>query len=197
MRKFLAIAALLFASATQAAITTIDFEAIPDGGTVSNQYPGAVFSSSGTTVQVSAYSQASWGTAAPRIACPLGSNLGYCSASLIVDFTSPLTALQFLFTGDNFAGIVGVANYFNGATLLASQDLLADGNALSSHLESYANASGITRLVVNVSSAEAALAGLGYDDFVLTTGNTVPEPATLALMLTALGMVAWGAKRRT
>jgi hypothetical protein len=73
---------------------------------------------------------------------------------------------------------------------------MGDGNGNTAHLESYANLGGITHLDVTLTSAEAAAAGLGYDDFVLTTSATVPEPTTLALVLTALGLVAWGAKRR-
>ncbi len=105
MSKQLAViaAALCSASLAHASSTFIDFEAIPNGGTVSNEYAGVLFSGSSGPVEVSNYAQ-TWGTSAPQVACPLGDPRGYCSATLTVDFLTLVTSVGYLYTGDDDAG---------------------------------------------------------------------------------------------
>ncbi len=192
----------LAAAASAQANQVIDFEAIPDLTTVSNQYPGVVFSSPGSSVEVSNYFQTNYGTAAPKIACPRDPD-SYCSGVLQVDFLAPALSVSFLFTGDNTNGQVATARYYDATGgLLATHALYGDGQGLTAHLESYAYAgvliheanagAGIARLTVTVTEAERGKQGLGYDDFNVV--STVPEPsATLAMML---GLLVVGAVTR-
>lgn len=191
MKKLLA--ALVLAAPLSAGATLIDFEAIAEGGTVTNQYPGVVFSTaSGNVVEVSSYGQA-WGTAAPKIACPrdVGS---YCGGTMVLDFLSPIMGLTFYATGDNFAGVIGTAEIFDGATLLSSFDMVGDGNANTAHFVDFSGFSGVSKLRLTVSEREYALAGLGYDDFSFSA-SSVPEPGSLALL--AAGVLGFGALRRS
>jgi PEP-CTERM motif len=190
-----AVAAVVATSAAQAQTTGMDFESFTNGTVLTNQYPGVVFASSGTTVEVSDYGN-TWGTAAPKIACPLGDARGYCSADLIVNFLTPLSALSYLFTGDDSSGIVGTASFYGSGGLLAVHNLVADGNAQTAHADSFASAVDIVKLVIHVNDTEANLAGLGYDDFKLTLAAAVPEPETYALMLAGLGVIGLVARRR-
>ena len=192
-KKLLAMAAFAAMSAAHAQTTYIGFEGLPDPSVVTNQYPGVLFASSGTTVEVSTYGQSSWGTAAPMIACPLGDTRGYCSADLIVNFTTPVSSVGYLYTGDNFSGLLGTATYYSGASVLATHNLFGDGNPFTSQAESFAYSAGITKLVVRLDNGEANLAGLGYDDFRLAP---VPEPETYALMIAGLAFVGALARRR-
>lgn len=189
MKRFLATLALLFPLGASAVV--IDFEAIPDPGTVTNQYPGVVFSSPGSSVEVSTYGQ-SWGTAAPKIACPRDAG-SYCGGVFVVDFLSAASGLTFLATGDNFNGIIGTAKIFNGAIELSSVDILGDGVQDTAHLVDFGAFSNITRLEVTVSQREFAVAGLGYDDLTFNASNNVPEPGILALM--ALGLLGFSFRR--
>lgn len=50
--------------------------------------------------------------------------------------------------------------------------------------------------MIHVNDTEAALAGLGYDDFKLSLAAAVPEPETYALMLGGLALMGFVARRR-
>ncbi len=191
MKKLIALLVLLLPVSAQAVF--IDFEAIPDYGTVTNQYPGVLFSAPGSTVEVSDYGAVDWGTAAPKIACPRDDN-SYCGGTLVVDFLNPASLLTFLFTGDDFAGIVGTALISDTNGLLSIMTLVGDADPFTSHLVDFSAYSGITRLEVILTDEEYRLEGLGYDDF---NFSTVPEPATLALLGLGLAGIGFSRKKKS
>jgi hypothetical protein len=123
---------------------------------------------------------------APKIASPCA-DASYCGGDVVADFVVPVDALTFLYTGDDFSGIVGTAQIFDsGFALLASMSLVGDGNPFTAHLADFSAYSAVSRLVVSVSSEEFSLAGLGYDDFSFSPAAAVPEPGTLLLIGTGL-----------
>ncbi|MEC5388149.1 PEP-CTERM sorting domain-containing protein [Uliginosibacterium sp. H3] len=193
MRKLLA--ALAFSAPLLASATVIDFEAIADGGSVSNQYAGVTFSSPGSSVEVGAYGQSSWGTGAPKIACPRNLN-SYCGGTMVVDFASAVNSLSFYFTGDNRVGVDGSVAVWFGASLLGSVDLIGDGNGLTAHLIDLASFGDVTKLEISISQQEFSVAGLGYDDFSFNLANDVPEPGTLALACLGLLGLGYTTRRR-
>ena len=190
--KFFSLAALAFASAANAAV--IDFEAIPEFGVVDNQYPGVFFSSPGSFVEVGSYGTP-WGTSPPNIACPRNFS-SYCGGDLEVLFSSSVSGLQFYFTGDNFAGIVGGASIFDsGNTLLASTVLVGDGDISTAHLVDFSSFASVERLVVTISFDEFNLSGLGFDDFSFNAAQAVSAPSSTSMIALGLGLFACSWRR--
>lgn len=196
MMRFIQAAILVFSMAIPATATTIDFEEFSELATIGpGDFPEAVFSASPGPLEVGSYGVPTWGTAAPKIACPRGGieSEDYCSGTLSVAFTSPVRNLTFYYTGDAYDGIVAVAEIFDGGFLLSSLDLPGDGQYWTAHLVDFSAFTGVTQLTVTVTGA-SRYGGLGYDDFSFEAETPVPEPGTL--LMVGGGLLALARLRR-
>lgn len=193
MKTALLFGAGLLLASTGASATVIDFESYTDPTNATTlSTSGATFSGLNDTTgfEVSTYGEVSWGTGAPNILCPL-TDESYCGGDFEVNFDAAVTALTFLFTGDQSDVPLTVEAFLDGNSL-GLQEFFGDGNGLTAHLVDLTSFGSIDRIVVVGASADQA--GFGYDDFTFNSG-AVPEPSTWAMMLLGFGAVGFSLRR--
>jgi len=192
MRNFVAMtlaAALLSAPAAAVGVFTVDFEDQAPLTFVGNPlvYPEASFTSSGSNfIQV----------LGSNVLCPAGA-FGGCAAVLTVDFpTAPIffaSDVSFDISADNLAGDIGDVYIYRDGVLLATVDLIGDGDTSTPFAVDLSSFSEINQLVLTTTDTN----GLYYDNFnfnIIVVDFPVPAPATLALF--GLGAAALGLARR-
>ncbi len=182
--------------AAPASATIINFDNLGNGVVVSNQYAGVTFSSDPGEVMVT--TAQSLGSSLPNFICTAPSSTGLdCTHSVFVDFAGTgVDSLSFLAVGSNNTGTVANINVFTNGAFNSTVNLTGNASPfvpISIDLSAFSN---VTRIEI-VNNVDAA--GLGYDDFTFNGGgNSVPEPATWAMMLTGFaGMGALLRRRRT
>jgi hypothetical protein len=181
-------AAFSLAMPAQAA-TTIDFDGLAAGDVVTNQFAGqgVTFSSeAGSQIDVLAQNL---GSSLPNFICSTS-----CTSDIFVDFAAAVSGLTFLSIGADASGDVGDVRIFNGATLLGTVDIMANGTPFTADLVDLSAFAAITRIeIVGITDP----AGLGFDDFTFNASNgAVPEPGTWAMMLLGFGAVGFAMRRR-
>ena len=179
-------------AASPAAAVTINFDSLPNGAVVTNQFAPAVFSSiAGSQILTTAQNL---GSSPPNFICSGVGNAINCADPVFVAFTSAITNLRFFAVGDNNVGINGLAKAFAGATLLGSVNIVGDGIGTTPYLVDLSAFTGITRIEIT----NTDLAGLGYDDFTFDVGvaAAVPEPSTWTMMTLALGAAGVALRHR-
>lgn len=193
MKKLLASIALCATSAAQAAPVVIDFEGLPLG---TNPNPMVVSGASFTTV--AGFTRI--GSVGSNFLCTSLSSAdnANCSATLELSFGGAASNISFDFFLNNntTAGAdIGDVAIYAGAVLLGTEDLLVvDANNTTRDLVSLTGYSNVTRIVVTSTD----FGGVGYDNFRFDRADTsaVPEPAGLALVLTAAGLAGAATRRR-
>lgn len=178
--------------ATQAQAVTITFDDLASGAEVTNQYAGVTFSSqAGSRILTTAQD---FDTSLPNFICS-GTGSINCVDDVYLDFDFGVSGLSFLAVGDNNVGDVGDVRVFSGLSLLGTVDLIMDGNPSGApHLIDLGAFTNVTRIEI-VDMIDAA--GLGYDDFTFTPGDTVvPEPSTWAMLILGFGLAGGVLRRR-
>lgn len=195
----LASAAILIGAAISgsAAATTINFDTLGNGVTVTTQYAGVTFSSDAgevirTTAQVPPYL-----TSAPNFICtgPAAGSID-CTHSVNLDFAGPVSGLSFHYTGADTLGSTFNVDVFEGFVYFGSTTFTSSAGLLASQLADLTGYSNITRISINKLTDPA---GLGFDDFTFTPGggtHGVPEPTAWALMIIGTGLVGTALRRR-
>ena len=140
----------------------IDFDDLPDGTVVTNQYPNATFSSDSGFVNF-AYGFAG-GPSAPNILCsgPDGGSVN-CTAPTYIDFTPAVNGLTFQAVQVNDTGPQCQIVIFENGVQTAVVDVVGPIVPYGTiDLSAYTN---ITRIeLVDIVDG----AGIGWDDFMLT-----------------------------
>jgi len=179
----------LLGVAVPAHATIINFDNLASGAVVTNQYAaqGITFSSAGGK-QILVTAQSIYQSTPPNFLCTGTTGID-CTGTVIFNFTTPVRNLTFDAVGNqNAIGTpFALADiYQNGILSVSNLSLfVSQGNLLPDHqdLSAYAN---ITGVVIHNNTDPA---GTGYDtiSFTPSVTNSVPEPATWAMMLTGFG----------
>lgn len=157
----LPVAGILCAVATGQS-TCIDFDGLPCDAVVTNQFPGATFSSvAGRENRTSCLFDL--GTTLPNYICTsyLTGELT-CSDPTFVDFTTPVKHLTFVAAGDDSAGVTAKVDVYQNAVFTATVDVVTDGVFRTPHLVDLTAFSDVTRIEIHEITD---LGGLAWDDF--------------------------------
>jgi hypothetical protein len=193
MKKLLTSIALCAAAAAHAAPVVIDFEGLPLG---TNPNPLVVSGASFTTV--AGFSRI--GDVGSNFLCTSVSSTDNadCSAALDLSFGGAASNISFEFFLNNNRTVgadIGDVAIYAGAVLLGTEDLVVVDDVNGTRdLVSLTGYSNVTRIVVTSTD----FGGVGYDNFRFdrTDTSAVPEPAGLALVLTAAGLAGAATRRR-
>jgi uncharacterized repeat protein (TIGR01451 family) len=173
--------------ASAGTLVNINFDNVPNGTLISNQYAPAIFSTD-WPLYTFANSQHYYGSSAPNCLDrgPTG-NAGSGFAPFYVDFTSPVNNLRFyLLAADDLRSGIAQLRIFRYGTLVSTRPLdgrgvfyvpiLIDiGGAVSSGGMGYDN---VTRIeIVNITDTQ----GLAVDDFSFTVPAPTPTPTPTPL----------------
>lgn len=184
---------LLGLQAAHAAPVTINFDTLANGTTVTNQFPEATFSSNAgfrilTTAQ-------NFGSSLPNFICTAANTSGIdCTHDVFVSFTAPVSALSFVFVGDDNAGAIGLVDIFDITnSLLGTVNVVGDANPGTPGTVNLGAFSNVGRIAIrNITDG----AGLGFDDFKFATDAVVPEPTSVALVGLALAAAGYARRRQ-
>lgn len=190
LRNFLVAGAGAVCAATAHGGTTIiDFDSLPVGTVVTNQFAEAIFSSIAGQENV-VRNEFDFGPRSfPNYICTqdVGGGLN-CANPTFVDFTLPVNDLTFLALGDNTPGVQATVDVFENGVYSATIDVVVDGNFDTIHTVDLSLFSNVTRIEIeNIIDS----GGLAWDRFEF---NVIPAPATLPLM--GLFALARGRRRR-
>ncbi len=181
------VALLALGSATVAHATVINFDNLAGGVLVTNQYAGVTFSSDpGEGMYTAGGTPVSY----PNFLCtaPIGGEID-CINNVYIDFAVPVSGLSIWAIEANEYGAVATFSFYNGATLLGTQNLI--GLAAAPNTYGYGNQfidlsafSNVTRLEIRGPGGSGPIDssyggnGIGWDDLSFTQ---VPAPATMGL----------------
>lgn len=188
-RIVLIIGAVLSVAVTVTA-ETINFDDLPVGVTVTNQYAGVEFSSAAGFENRTLGDAGAFGSSAPNhiLSAVIGGGLTGLD-ELIVNFNTQVNDLRFVSTAVNVSGPYGLMEITYGGGLQTQIDVVGDGSpdiADPVDLSAYA---GVTRVRIFGLNDPG---GVGWDDFSFTQ---VPEP-TLVGGLMLSGLLVFRAHRR-
>jgi PEP-CTERM motif len=195
MKGLLAVAALAgVAATTSVRADVINFDELANNTVVNNVYAGVTFGTTGGDGEVRVYNACCAQSIPNSIASHAGSGFNF-NGDLRVTFASAVNNLMFYTGGDNnTTGSVGLVDVFGTSGLLATVQLIGDGDGqgLTEELQNLSAYLNVTSIHIrNVTDA----AGLVYDTFSFTRGGAVPEPSSLALLgIAALGLGLWRRK---
>ena len=168
----IAAALLLAPASTEAAVTVIDFEGLPDRFRVTTEFPGLVFTNAFTgpdgllnANQFPAFSGRAGVT-------------NSVNPWLAVDFSTPMSSVggYFTYSGDMTLSFYGAGNVLLGTVPSTySANYVGSGNAPNEYLQ-FSSAAGITRM-------QASNAWLLLDNLTFTAASPVPEPASAMVNL--------------
>lgn len=180
------------ASVASAAPTVIGFEEFGNvgisGPTVTTEYPGVVFSSTGVNVNIVS-SQPGIGDGL-NFLCT-GSPGINCVGETILNFTDPVSGLSFLAVGSNNSGVQALVDVFVNGAFAATNNIVVGGLFNTPDLVDLSAFNSVTSIRIHDITDGG---GLGWDNFTFTTA--VPEPETYAMLLLGLGLLGFAAQRR-
>ena len=204
----------VFLGAGQAGAVTINFDDLADKTTLTNQYAGVTFSSTGGDVVLISQQNPPYTGTVPNLICtgvalPIGTV--DCSHDLILNFSTPVNNLTFDAFGNQspFLSTFALADvYLNNSLTAAATDVILRvlhvGHCAAPTLDcdpdpqDFSAYVGITQLIIHNNTDTK---GTAYDNFSfiptsdpedLPIGGT-PEPATL--LLTGLGGLVLAGRR--
>ena len=140
---------------------TINFDDLPGGTVVTNQYPEATFSSElGYGNVISPFAE--FGGSEPNTLGTYSPTTGSYNDATFIDFTSPVSGLKFLALADDDSGQIGTVSVFTSSGFAGSVAMIGDSNPNSPILVDISGFQGVTRIEIE---ANTDAAGLVFDDF--------------------------------
>jgi len=183
---------LSLVSTANASPTVIGFEDFGpvgiSGPTVTNQYPGVLFSSTGSNVNIVS-TQPGIGDG-DNFLCT-GSPGINCVGETILNFTDPVSGLSFLAVGSNNAGVQALVDVFVNGAFAATNNIVVGGLFNTPDLVDLSAFNNVTSIRIHDITDGG---GLGWDNFTFT--SAVPEPGTYAMLLLGLGLLGFMAQRK-
>ncbi|MCC6427565.1 MAG: PEP-CTERM sorting domain-containing protein [Phycisphaerales bacterium] len=186
--------------AGSAAATLINFDDLGTSVHVTNQYAGLTFSSDpGEGIYTAGGTPVSY----PNFICtaPIGGEID-CINNVYIDFATPVSGLSIWAIEANEFGTVATFYFYNGATLLGTQNLI--GLASTPNTYGYGNQfidlsafSNVTRLEIRGPGGSGFIDnsyggnGIGWDDL---SYEDVPAPSAIGVL--GLAGLAFSSRRR-
>jgi hypothetical protein len=186
-QAILTAAILVAATATKAAPTVIDFDELTSGTNVDSTYSGlGVSFSNARTYNFGSLA----GSSSPiTIASASGTVFGPSNAISAL-FTTGMSAVSITGVDVGAAGIVMTAyDALVGGSVVDSDSFFGTGLGIGTFHTLTVSGSGILRVEFS-QSAPCCGDGVAFDNFSFEAGNSVPTPATPALL--SLGLLALG-----
>lgn len=175
-------AAFLLCSVTglaSAQFTTITFDDLSAGTSVTNQYPEVTFSASFGQNTVLANAGA---TSGGHILCTT-----LCIQDTYLDFTAPVSQLTFWAIAANAVGQTAFFNVYTTSGFEGTVPLISSGGSPNNEFVDLTAFNDIVRVeIVDILDDQTNENGIGWDTFRFI----VPAPAPAALALASLGLAA-------
>jgi hypothetical protein len=184
LRTLVRWAAVIATAPGLASATVIDFDQLPDGTAVTNQYAEATFSSS-LEKAIYVVTFPAIANSHPNIICVGPAAGGFdCTGPIYIDFATPVNNLTFWAIEANAPGVTAVFTICeNGSCPHHPNDYLNGRNGPGNtfvDLSAYAN---VTRLEIGYVGSPETENGIGWDTF---SFDPVPEPGTGLLVIAGL-----------
>ena len=157
-------------------VTIIDFDELADGDVVTNQFPGATFSSSAGNVNL-VTTLPNIAHTPPNIICtgPMGGIIN-CVEDTFVDFTNAVESLTFWAIAVNLSGTVAEVNVFVGDVFDTTVDIVGLGDPFTPFMVDLSSFSNVTRIeLVNITDQ----GGIGWDTFYFSVTAGLPNDCDL------------------
>jgi hypothetical protein len=172
--------------------TTITFEEVGDvglvGPTVTNQYPGVVFSSTVGFRNVIT-SQNNIGFGLNFLCTAFNGGFLTCTNETILTFTAPVSGLSFYAVGSDDAGNTASVDVFVNNAFAATLPISTNGIFDTPNFVDLSAFSKVTSIrLYNITDG----GGLGWDNFTFTPGRDVPDGGSTVCLLgfVLLGLAA-------
>ena len=172
----------------------IDFDALPDGTVVTDQFPQATFSTT-TGSENTAIGTSADADTPPNILCtgPVGEQ-PTCIEDTYIDFTVPVNALTFWAIAANRHGPTATFNIYEDGVFSGSVPLDGGGGNVFVDLSEFAN---VTRLEIVDILDDPDRNGIGWDTFTFTPVSPdddggVPAVNGIGTMLLLLALLGTG-----
>jgi hypothetical protein len=140
---------------------TINFDNLPVGTVVTNQYPGVTFSSGAGYGNI-VTSFAEYGGSEPNTLGAFYPAGGAFNDNTYLDFSTPVNNLRFLALADNAVGTIAQVNVYENGKYASTVPIVGDDNAYTPCVVDLTSFHSVTRIEI---VGDTDPAGLVYDDF--------------------------------
>jgi hypothetical protein len=174
----------------QAQTTTIGFDNVASGTTISNQYAGLLFSAP-TGFRTATVGLPLPGVSPPNFLCSTPLSQLSCVGAFTIDFLNGAQNVSIKAVGLDGSGTLMSIGVFGAAGLLGTVPVIGTGTPNTTTTLNFASFGQIQRLQFTANTD-----GIGWDDLIYSAPTVVPEPSALAMMTVGLGGLVLGSRRK-
>jgi hypothetical protein len=179
-----------WSAVAQAQTTTIGFDNVASGTTISNQYAGLLFSAP-AGFRTATVGLPLPGVSPPNFLCSTLLTTLSCTGAFTIDFLSGAQNVSIKAVGLDASGPLMSIGVFGTAGFLGNVSVIGPGIVNSTTTLSFASFGQIQRLEFSTNTD-----GIGWDDLSYSTPTVVPEPRSLAMMIVGMGGLVLGSRRK-